>query len=88
MNLQESQITGTISIEIVVNVDSDRDNDFNLIGNPYPSAINVQNFFDGNGNVDKVVYLWTHATPISNGTTGDFAFNDYATLNLTGCSNC
>jgi hypothetical protein len=75
---------GSISREIFVNVDSDRDNDFNLIGNPYPSAINVQNFFDANSNVDKVVYLWTHAQAISNGTSGDFAFNDYATLNLTG----
>jgi hypothetical protein len=75
---------GPQSIEIFVNVDSDRDNDFNLIGNPYPSAINAQNFFDANSNVDKVIYLWTHATAISGGTGGDFAFNDYATLNLTG----
>ena len=62
--------------------DNDLDNDFNLIGNPYPSAIDIEKFFDVNSDVlDPVIYLWTHATGISG---GDFSPNDYATYNYTG----
>ena len=62
--------------------DSNLDNDFNLIGNPYPSAIDIETFFDANSGVlDPVVYLWTHATEVSG---GDFSPNDYATYNYTG----
>jgi hypothetical protein len=65
--------------------DSDPDNDFNLIGNPYPSAINITDFFDVNQSVmDETVYLWTHATPISNVDNGDFTTSDYATYDRTG----
>jgi hypothetical protein len=65
--------------------DSDPDNDFNLIGNPYPSAINISDFFDVNQEViDETVYLWTHATPISNDDSGDFSTSDYATYNREG----
>ena len=60
------------------------DNDFNLLGNPYPSAINIESFFDVNSDViEPTVYLWTHATPIDQ-DSGDFAFDDYATYNYTG----
>lgn len=62
--------------------DSNVDNDFNLIGNPYPSAIDIETFFDANrGVLDPVVYLWTHSTEVSG---GDFSPNDYATYNYTG----
>lgn len=62
--------------------DADLDNDFNLIGNPYPSAIDIETFFDANNSVlDPVVYLWTHTTALSG---GDFSPNDYATYNYTG----
>lgn len=65
--------------------DSNPDNDWNLIGNPYPSAIDIELFFDANrGLVDPAVYLWTHSTPLSNGNSGDYASDDYATYNYTG----
>ena len=65
--------------------DSDDNNDFNLIGNPYPSAIDIELFFDANlAMIDPTVYLWTHNTPISGGDSGDFSFDDYATYNYTG----
>ena len=57
---------------------------FNLIGNPYPSAINIDNFIQSNSIMDGTIWLWTHNTAISNGTSGDFLGNDYATYNLTG----
>jgi len=63
---------------------SNKDNDFNLLGNPYPSAINIESFFTVNSAViEPTVYLWTHTTPIDE-DSGDFSFDDYATYNYTG----
>ncbi len=76
---------GEINIEIVQWDDADADNDYNLIGNPYPSAIDIESFFNVNSSmVDPTIYLWTHTTPISNGSSGDFISSDYATYNFTG----
>ena len=36
---------GLVAIELNLWADGDLDNDFNLIGNPYPSAINIDLFF-------------------------------------------
>ena len=62
-------------------------NDFNLIGNPYPSAIHIDSFLTMNTVTNKVidgtVYLWTHDTPLANGTYG----NDYVTYNHLGSTN-
>lgn len=66
---------------------------FNLIGNPYPSAINVEEFINAaveqstESNLDIIngtIWLWTHNTAISNGLTGEFLGDDYATVNLSG----
>ena len=67
--------------------DGNPDNDFNLIGNPYPSAINIDSLFTHNLNLDATAYLWTHFTPISGGTSGDFVSSDYALYNFSGGSN-
>lgn len=76
---------GVINVDIFEWSDNDPDNDFNLIGNPYPSAINIETFFEVNSTmVDPTIYLWTHSTPISGGSSGDFISSDYATYNLTG----
>lgn len=75
---------GIIRQEIVHHDDDDKKNDFNLLGNPYPSAIDIEKFFILNkGIIDPVVYLWTHVTPISE-ENGDFTSDDYATYNYTG----
>ena len=75
---------GVIYEEIHYNDDLDDFNDYNLIGNPYPSAIDIDLFFDENdGVLDPTIYLWTHATPVSD-QTGDYSPNDYATYNRTG----
>ncbi len=61
------------------------DNDFNLIGNPYPSAIDIEVFLKTNGEtrgvIDGTVYLWTHATAISD---NEYSPSDYVTYNYTG----
>ncbi len=76
---------GIIDVDVIEWPDNDDNNDFNLIGNPYPSAIDIELFFDNNlAMIDPTVYLWTHNTPISNGDSGDFSFDDYATYNYTG----
>lgn len=55
---------------------------FNLIGNPYPSAINADLFLDKNSeNIKGTLYFWTHNTPI---TKYEYASDDYAVYNLLG----
>ncbi len=59
---------------------------WNLIGNPYPSAINADAFLEDPLNssiVNGTIYLWTHNSPISEANSGDerynYSANDYAT---------
>lgn len=77
-------------------ITSDDDN-WNLIGNPYPSAINVSDFLSlpANSNIDGFVYLWTHGTDIGTGNADpfyeDYAYNynvaDYIAVNSSGVSD-
>ena len=56
----------------------------NLIGNPYPSALNIDLFMASPLNsaiVDKTIYLWTHNTAITN---NNYSNNDYAAYNYLG----
>ncbi|TDE06043.1 T9SS sorting signal type C domain-containing protein [Flavobacterium sandaracinum] len=54
----------------------------NLIGNPYPSAINADSFINRNKDImDGTIYLWTHNTAI---TKNVYTSNDYAVYNLLG----
>ncbi|MGO4819905.1 MULTISPECIES: T9SS sorting signal type C domain-containing protein [unclassified Flavobacterium] len=64
---------------------------YNLIGNPYPSAIDAELFIKQNSSVlNGTLYFWTHKTHIgigvSNPGSGVYAYSsdDYAPLNLTG----
>uniref|UniRef100_UPI00404A7BC4 T9SS sorting signal type C domain-containing protein n=1 Tax=Gelidibacter sp. TaxID=2018083 RepID=UPI00404A7BC4 len=77
--------TGTITTPIHYNGDNG-DSDWNFIGNPYPSAIDVDAFFTENAAiVGGVVYLWAHGTPASATTggnqTNNFTSEDYAIIN-------
>ena len=63
----------------------------NLIGNPYPSAIDIDLFLTdpaNSGIVNGTIYLWTHNTAISTTIAGNNTYNytadDYAKYNLTG----
>ena len=40
-------------------------NTFNLVGNPYPSAVNVGKFIRANAFLDGTIYLWTQAHGVS-----------------------
>jgi hypothetical protein len=77
--------SGTINSEVLYFSNDEQDfNDYNLIGNPYPAAIDMEAFLslntDINAVIDGTVYFWTHATPLEGGTYGD----DYITYNFTG----
>ena len=50
------------------------DDNWNLIGNPYPSSISANKFTNDNPNIDGTIYLWTHASDPS--TTNDDPFYD------------
>jgi hypothetical protein len=73
------------------------DDNFNLLGNPYPSAINALQFMEDNISIIMGnVRLWTHGTDLelNNGTTivnpfyGSFSYNynpnDYLIINYLG----
>jgi hypothetical protein len=65
-----------------VNVYSGGDG-WNLLGNPYPSALDIHAFLldPANSNLDGTVKFWTHNTPI---TAFNYNPSDYATYNFTG----
>jgi hypothetical protein len=63
----------------------------NLIGNPYPSALDADSFLNENaGVIEGTIYFWTHntniGTGVSNPGSGVYAYSsdDYAGYNLTG----
>jgi len=62
-----------------------------LLGNPYPSALDADDFLVANKDVlNGTLYFWTHNSPIAIGTpdpgSGLYAYsgNDYAAYNATG----
>lgn len=69
---------GTYDIDVVLSGNGDR----NLIGNPYPSAIDADLLYSENSSVlNGNFYFWTHNTPI---TANNYNANDYATYNGVG----
>ncbi|WP_300978553.1 DUF642 domain-containing protein, partial [Flavobacterium sp.] len=59
---------------------------FNLIGNPYPSAIDADKFINANsGIINGALYFWTHNTAIAkSGSSYVYTTDDYASYTLTG----
>ena len=56
------------------------DDNWNLVGNPYPSSINAMAFLSANSNIEGFVNIWTHQTlPVS---TVDPFYQDF-TYNYT-----
>ncbi|MBC7607703.1 MAG: T9SS sorting signal type C domain-containing protein, partial [Burkholderiales bacterium] len=81
--------TGNISIPLALSGNgADANDDFNLIGNPYPSAVNATKFIIDNASFAGTLYFWTHVGDISSANPGPNAYNfitdDYALFNLSG----
>lgn len=67
------------------------DDNWNLIGNPYPSSIRALDFLNANTNIEGAVRLWSHGTlpaAITNPFYGSYQYNytvsDYIVYNGTG----
>ena len=82
--------TGTINYPVVLdNSTTDSFTNQNLIGNPYPSAIDAIAFMADNLSVlDGTMYFWTHDSPINSSNPGPDAYNfnnnDYAVATSDG----
>ncbi|WP_282123285.1 hypothetical protein [Algibacter mikhailovii] len=89
---------GTYTVPIYRNDSEINDFNWNLIGNPYPSPIDADLFFEtnayissdvsGSGYIDGAIFLWSQNTIASSTTNGNqhlnFSNNDYAVINLAG----
>ncbi|NRB60344.1 MAG: hypothetical protein HRU50_10470 [Winogradskyella sp.] len=83
--------TGPGSTDVTANSDN-----WNLLGNPYPSSISITDFLTDpdNANIDGMVQLWTHGTEISAANQDPFYANyqynysvaDYLIYNASGGS--
>jgi hypothetical protein len=81
--------TGPTSTMVTAN-----DDNWNLIGNPYPSSISAIDFLNANTNIAGFVNIWTHGTlPVSSVDPfyANYVYNyttaDYITYNASGISS-
>jgi hypothetical protein len=84
---------GVVTTPIALTPNAATHDDFNLVGNPYPSAISANAFINSNistngGTIDGTLYFWTHVGDISSANVGpdglNYSPNDYAVYNLSG----
>ncbi|MCK0179484.1 hypothetical protein MWU50_09300 [Flavobacteriaceae bacterium S0862] len=89
---------GIITVPIYRNDEELYDNNWNLVGNPYPSAIDADSLLAVNSAIatniphnavlDGALFLWSQNTAHSNTNNGNenqnFAVSDYAVINLAG----
>lgn len=88
--------TGDITVTLYKNNNEINDNNWNFIGNPYPSAIDVDLFFNANiddvplnpavgGLTEGAIFLWSQSVAPDAGNNGNenvnFAQSDYAIIN-------
>jgi hypothetical protein len=66
----------------VYNLPTDPAGYYNLIGNPYPSAMSADSFLSANtSQLEGTIYFWTHNTVVSN---AGYDTADYASYNTLG----
>jgi hypothetical protein len=80
---------GVVNTKIFKTPGTPTDDDWNLVGNPYPSAISATAFINANlSSIDATLYFWTHKQDISINNPGpdllNFTSDDYAMYNLSG----
>ena len=90
---------GVYNIPIYRNDSETADNNWNFIGNPYPSAIDADLFLAANASIDQTagsapttgaIFFWSHATAADANTNGNenlnYAQSDYAIINGSGAT--
>jgi hypothetical protein len=79
---------GVVPETLALSGNATANDDFNLIGNPYPSAISADDFIAANPNFAGTLYFWTHRLGISGSNPGpdmnNFITTDYAMYSLIG----
>jgi hypothetical protein len=87
---------GEVTVPISLTPNAATDDDYNLVGNPYPSAISADAFINANistntglyKTIEGTLYFWTHVGNISAANAGpdglNYSANDYAIYNLSG----
>lgn len=70
------------------------DDNWNLIGNPYPSSLGVNEFLTANASIQGFVKIWTHGTlptslvdPFYQDFQTNYYATDYITVNGTGLTS-
>lgn len=71
------------------------DDNWNILGNPYPSAISIGTFLTANPQLDGFVRLWTHGTlpsttisdPFYANFVSNYTASDYITINGSGATS-
>ncbi|EMY3482991.1 T9SS sorting signal type C domain-containing protein [Flavobacterium psychrophilum] len=70
------------------------DDNWNLLGNPYPSAISINSFLLANTQLDGFVRLWTHntlpastASPFYASFSSNYTGADYISINAAGATS-
>ncbi|TDR24678.1 choice-of-anchor D domain-containing protein [Flavobacterium cheniae] len=71
------------------------DDNWNLLGNPYPSSISINSFLTANTELDGFIRLWTHGTlpttaisdPFYNNFVSNYTAGDYIALNGSGATS-
>ncbi|MFC4817730.1 fibronectin type III domain-containing protein [Flavobacterium sp. GCM10023249] len=81
--------TGPTSTLVTAN-----DDNWNLVGNPYPSSIRAIDFLNANTNISGFINVWTHGTlPVSSvdpfyaNYNYNYTTSDYITYNASGASS-
>jgi hypothetical protein len=90
---------GIVTFPLVLSANNaSNTDDFNLVGNPYPSALDADSFINANiiaggasaNNISGTLYFWTYVSSIQPVATNpgpqanNFNSNDYATYTLAG----
>jgi hypothetical protein len=74
------------------NTATEDDDNWNLLGNPYPSSISLTDFTAANPDIDGTLYFWRHLTAANSAVVDpffeDYVYNysasDYLTANSSG----
>jgi len=78
---------GVVPVEVAVNAAASLNGSkrYNLLGNPYPSAISADKFLVENEELDGVVYIWTSATSYIG--SGNYSQSDYIAYTRLGTTS-